>query len=66
VGGHLCVGWSIRTYHQMVGTVDRPWWWVVSVLGSMAIFPVWLVLAGVLRSVIFFPDRHAPGSPGGS
>ena len=64
VGAFLCVGWSIRTYHQMVGTVDRPWWPMVSVLGSMAIFPVWLVLAGVLRSVIL-PDRHAPGSPGG-
>jgi hypothetical protein len=65
VGALLCVGWSARTYLQMVGTVDRAWWPVVSALGSMAIFPVWLVLAGVLRRVVF-PDRHAPGSPGGS
>ncbi|HEX9900607.1 MAG TPA: hypothetical protein VGC81_15390 [Candidatus Methylomirabilis sp.] len=64
VGLLLCVGWSVRTYLQMLGTVDRPWWPVVSALGSMAIFPVWLVLASVLRCVIF-PDRHAPGSPGG-
>jgi hypothetical protein len=64
VGALLCVGWSVRTHHQMVGTVDRPWWPVVSILGSMVIFPVWLGLAGVLRSVIF-PDRPAPGSPGG-
>ena len=64
VGLLLCVGWSVRTYFQMVGTVDRPWWPVVSALGSMAIFPVWLVLAGVLRCVIF-PDRHAPSSSGG-
>jgi hypothetical protein len=47
----------------MAGTVDRPWWPVVSALGAMAIFPVWLILAGVLRRVIF-PDRPAPGSPG--
>lgn len=64
VGLLLCVGWSARTYLQMVGTVDRSWWPVVSALGSMAIFPVWLVLAGVLRRVVF-PDRHAPGPPGG-
>jgi hypothetical protein len=43
--------------------VDRPWWPVVSALGAMAIFPVWLILAAVLRCVIF-PDQHAPGSPG--
>lgn len=65
VGALLCVGWSARTYFQMVGTVDRPWWPVVSALGSMAIFPVWLLLAGVIRGVVF-PDRHAPGLPGGS
>ena len=64
VGALLCVGWSVRTYFQMVGTVDRSWWPVVSALGSMAIFPVWLILAAVLRCVIF-PDQHAPGSPGG-
>jgi len=64
VGALLCVGWSVRTYFQMAGTVDRAWWPVVSALGAMAIFPVWLILAGVLRCVIF-PDRHAPGSPGG-
>ncbi len=64
VGALLCVGWSVRTYFQMAGTVDRAWWPVVSALGSMAIFPVWLILAGVLRCVIF-SDRPAPGSPGG-
>jgi hypothetical protein len=64
VGLLLCVGWSVRTYVQMAGSVDRPWWPVVGALGSMAIFPVWLVVAGVLRRVVF-PDRHAPGSPGG-
>lgn len=64
VGALLCVGWSVRTYLQMAGTVDRTWWPVVSALGAMAIFPVWLILAGVLRRVIF-PDRPAPGTPGG-
>jgi len=64
VGALPCVGWSVRTYFQMVRTVDRAWWPVVSALGAMAIFPVWLILAGVLRCVIF-PDRSAPGSPGG-
>jgi hypothetical protein len=64
VGALLCVGWAVRTYLQMAGTVDRGWWPVASALGAMAIFPVWLILAGVLRRVIF-PDRPAPGSPGG-
>jgi len=64
VGLLLCVGWSARMYLQMLGTVDRPWWPVVSALGSMAIFPMWLVLAGVLRRVVF-PDRPTPRSPGG-
>ena len=64
VGALLCVGWSVRTYFQMAGTVDRAWWPLVSALGAMAIFPVWLTLAGVLRSVIFL-NRHSPGSPGG-
>lgn len=63
VGALLCIGWSVRTYFQMAGTVDRAWWPVMSALGAMAIFPVWLILAGVLRCVIF-PDQHAPGSPG--
>jgi hypothetical protein len=63
VGLLLCVGWSVRTYLQMLGTVDRPWWPVVSALGAMAIFPVWLILAAVLRSVIFL-TRHASGPSG--
>jgi hypothetical protein len=48
----------------MVGTVDRPWWPIVSALGSMAILPMWLVLAAVVRRFAF-ADRHAPRSPDG-
>jgi hypothetical protein len=52
VGALLCVGWSVRTYFQMAETADRPWWPVVSALGAMAIFPVWLILAGGLAGLL--------------
>ena len=60
VGVLLCVGWSVRTYHQMVGTVDGPWWPVVSALGSMVIFLGWLMFAAVLRHFLF-PQARTSG-----
>ncbi len=50
----FCGGYSILVYTQMIGSVDANWWPVLAVLGSLAIFPAWLLLAGLLRNLVLF------------
>ncbi len=54
VGVLLCGGYSVLVYTRMVGSVDASWWPVLSLLGSLVIFPGWLLLAGLLRNLVIF------------
>jgi len=49
----LCAGFTYRTYATMINTVDRAWWPVLSVLGSLFIFPIILFIAVLTRAFIF-------------
>lgn len=54
VGISLCVGYSVRTYRQMIGSVDSGWWPVIAALGSSVIFATWLLIGWLLRNRVFF------------
>ena len=55
----LCLIYSYRTYSIMINTVDRAWWPILSVLGSLFIFAIVLFVAAIIRFFIF---RKAKGS----
>jgi hypothetical protein len=61
LGLALAGAWCVRTYLVMSPTVDAAWWPLISLLGSLAIFPLALGVAAVLRSVVVFRS-HARGS----
>ena len=61
VGLALAGGWSLRTYWVMSPTEDAAWWPLISLLGSLIIFPLALGIAAILRNVVVFRG-HARGS----
>jgi len=50
----VCVGYSLRTYRLMIGSVDSGWWPVIASLGSSVIFATWLLVGWLLRNLVFF------------
>jgi len=54
----VCALYSYRTYATMINTVDREWWSILSVLGSLFFFSIILVVAAVLRNFVFFRKRQ--------
>ena len=49
VGLALAGAWCLRTYLVMSPTEDAAWWPLVSLLGSLAVFPLVLGVAAILR-----------------
>jgi len=49
----LCAIYSCRTYATMINTVDRNWWPILSVLGSLFIFSIVLIVGAIIRVLIF-------------
>ena len=57
----LAAAWSVRTYVVMSRTADSAWWPVIAVLGALAIVPVVLGVAAILRNLVVF--RRGTGVP---
>ena len=53
VGLALAGAWCVRTYLVMSPTEDAAWWPLVSLLGSLAVFPLVLGVAAILRRFLF-------------
>ena len=49
----LCAIHSYRMYATMINSVDRVWWPILSILGSLFIFPVILFVGAIIRAYIF-------------
>ena len=47
----IAAAWTVRTYLVMSPTEDAAWWPVISLLGALAIVPVVLGIAAVIRKV---------------
>jgi hypothetical protein len=47
----IAAAWSVRTYIVMSPTEDAAWWPVISLLGALAIVPVVLGIAAVIRTL---------------
>ena len=47
----IAAAWTVRTYLVMSPTEDSAWWPVISLLGALAIVPVVLGVAAVIRKV---------------
>lgn len=57
LGMALAGAWCVRTYLVMSPTEDRAWWPLISLLGSLAIFPLALGVAAILRNLVVFRGR---------
>lgn len=51
------VAWCVRTYVVMSPTQDSAWWPVISLLGALAILPLVLALAALVRNFVVFRAR---------
>jgi len=47
----IAAAWSVRTYLVMSPTEDAAWWPVISLLGALAIVPLVLGIAAVIRTL---------------
>jgi len=54
LGLALAGAWCVRTYLVMSPTEDAAWWPLISLLGSLAIFPLALGVAAILRNLVVF------------
>ena len=54
VGVLLCGLLTLNVYENMAGGSDRAWWPVLSVLGSLVVFPVCLMVGGIIRNYLVF------------
>ena len=57
LGLALVGAWCVRTYLVMSATEDRAWWPLISLVGSLAIFPLALGVAAILRNLVVFRGR---------
>lgn len=56
IGLLLCGTVSLRFYIVMAGGVDEGWWPILSVLCSLIIFPITLIVGGLIRNFFIFPS----------
>ncbi len=61
VGSLLCAYLTLRIYSNMAAGPDRAWWAILSVLGTLLVFPVVLLVGGLIRNVLVF---RAPNTQG--
>jgi hypothetical protein len=47
--------WTV--YVRMSTGVDAPWWPVLATLGCLVVFPICLLVAGLMRYVVFLRKR---------
>ena len=50
----FCLIFSAWIYWKMIDSVDQAWWPYLSLLGSLLIFPITLIVGGLLRNLFFF------------
>jgi len=50
----LCGALTYKVYLMLAGGTDRAWWPVLSVLGSLIVFPATLMVGGIIRSFVGF------------
>ena len=60
VGLLLCAFLTFKVYASMGVGPDRAWWPILSVLGTLVVFPVVLLVAGTVRNGVVFkpPNNH--------
>ena len=58
LGLALAGAWGVRTYLVMSPTEDAAWWPLISLLGSLVIFPLALGVAAILRNAVVFRGPH--------
>ena len=58
VGLLLCAFLTLKVYGNLAAGPDRAWWPVLSVLGAMVVFPVVLLVGGVVRKSILFKSPN--------
>jgi len=44
---------SMNVYARMAGGSDRAWWPIISLLGSLFLFPAWLLTGSIVRLIVF-------------
>ena len=49
----LCLGYTYRAYSSMINSVDRAWWPILSILGSLFICAISLFVGAIIRKFIF-------------
>ncbi len=54
IGVILCGLLTLNVYVNMAGGSDRAWWPILSVLGSLVVFPVCLTVGGIIRNYLVF------------
>lgn len=57
-GVSVCAAFSLWLRSQMIEGTDFGWWPVLAVLGSLVVFPTWLLFGGCLRNFVFFRQRR--------
>ena len=54
VGVLSCGALTFGLHSTLADTMDRPWWPILSVLGSLVAFSLCLVVGGVVRNLLLF------------
>ncbi len=61
VGLLLCAFLTLKVYASMGNGPDRAWWPVLSALGSLVVFPMVLLLGGLVRNRLVFRTGNPHG-----
>jgi len=60
VGSLLCALLTLKIYSSMAAGTDRAWWPILSLLGTLVVFPVVLLAGRLVRNGLVFrpPNNH--------
>ncbi len=60
VGLLLCGFLTLKVYANFATGPDRAWWPILSLLGTLVVFPVVLLAGGLVRNGVVFspPNKH--------
>ena len=57
----VCGLLTLKIYTDMSAGSDRYWWPIIAGLYSLALFPVVLLVGGLVRNFVLFRDRDSKG-----